>query len=394
MMQTPHLDDRDFDDLVREGLALLPIYAPEWTDHNPSDPGVTLIELLAYFADILLYRIGRVTPAAKLQFLRLLKGSRDYDFSRRFADAHGQPSRIVDPMDELAREIREAVSELSHLQCAVTPGDFEQHALAVIGRELPGRRACAHCIANADLSAGHMRASRTDARGHVSLLIALPEDVPPHEAARVRDAVRADLLPRCLLTTRLHVLAPPPLRARIGFALALLPGASRERVLDEIRAALRRRYALFAADDDTGINADADASRIFGQPLNLSEVAALIDDVDGVDYVEDVTVRAIGGEPDGAGAELGVQIGATSTVGIDARLGGPHDAGEERLERDSAGALSSVMLRPWEVLMLDVMPDAVRVIDRPAPLVLRGDPGEGAVSADSGADNGGDSDRD
>ena len=40
-------DDLDFDDLVREGLALLPAYAPEWTDHNPSDPGVTLVELLA-----------------------------------------------------------------------------------------------------------------------------------------------------------------------------------------------------------------------------------------------------------------------------------------------------------------------------------------------------------
>jgi hypothetical protein len=385
MMPTPHLDDRNFDDLVREGLALLPVHAPEWTDHNPSDPGVTLIELLAYFVDILLYRIGRVTPAAKLQFLRLLKGSRDYDFSQRFADADGHPSRVVDPMDELAREIRDAVRELSHLQCAVTPDDFARHALAVIGRELPGRRAYAHCIPNADLSGGHMRASRTDARGHVSLLIALPEDVPPHEAARVRDAVRADLLPRCLLTTRLHVLAPPPLRARVGFSVALLAGASRERVLDEIRAALRRRYALFGSDKDAAMHVDADAGKVFGQPLNLSEVAALIDDVDGVDYVDDVTVRTVGDEPGSADAPLGVQIGATSTVGIDARLGGTREAGEERLERDSAGALSSVMLRPWEVLMLDVLSDAVRVIDRPATHVVRSE-GDVAAGAESSGD--------
>jgi hypothetical protein len=386
MTQAPHLDDRDFDDLVREGLALLPVYAPEWTDHNPSDPGVTLIELLAYFADILLYRIGRITPAAKLQFLRLLKGSPDYDFSQRFADAAGQPARVVDPMDELAREIREAVSELAHLQCAVTPGDFERHALAVIERELPGRRAHAHCIANADLSGGnHSRESLSAARGHVSLLIALPDDLPPHEAARVRDAVRADLLPRRLLTTRLAVLAPPVLRAGIGFSLALLPGASLQRVLDDIRAVLRRRYALFGADAEADADLDAGAEeRIFGRPLNLSEVAALIDDVDGVDYVEDLTVRTLGSETEGADAELGVQIGASSTVGIDARLGGMHGTGAERLERDSAGALSSVLLRPWEVLRLELVPDAVRLIDRPAVLVLRG----GAVENIDGAANG------
>ena len=30
-----------------EARALIPRYAPEWTDHNDSDPGITLAQLLA-----------------------------------------------------------------------------------------------------------------------------------------------------------------------------------------------------------------------------------------------------------------------------------------------------------------------------------------------------------
>ena len=44
----PILDDRSYDDLRRELIERIPVYAPEWTDHNESDPGITLVELLAY----------------------------------------------------------------------------------------------------------------------------------------------------------------------------------------------------------------------------------------------------------------------------------------------------------------------------------------------------------
>src|SRR5688572_15768208 len=72
----PTLDDRTFDDLVGEAITLLPTLAPEWTNHNPSDPGITLIELLAYFTEILVYRLGRVAPTTRLQFLKLLGGAK------------------------------------------------------------------------------------------------------------------------------------------------------------------------------------------------------------------------------------------------------------------------------------------------------------------------------
>ena len=44
----------------RRRQALVQQRCPEWTDHNVSDPGVTLIETFAYMTDQLLYRLNRV----------------------------------------------------------------------------------------------------------------------------------------------------------------------------------------------------------------------------------------------------------------------------------------------------------------------------------------------
>jgi predicted phage baseplate assembly protein len=68
----PRLDDRDFDQLVLEARETLPANGPAWTDHNASDPGITLIELFAYLAEIGLYRLDRVPAAEHRAFLRLL----------------------------------------------------------------------------------------------------------------------------------------------------------------------------------------------------------------------------------------------------------------------------------------------------------------------------------
>jgi hypothetical protein len=71
-LRQPKLDDRTFQDLDNEAKRLIPRYTPEWTDHNLSDPGVTLIELFAWMVDILLYRIIRVPEKNYIRFRDLL----------------------------------------------------------------------------------------------------------------------------------------------------------------------------------------------------------------------------------------------------------------------------------------------------------------------------------
>ncbi len=70
--QSPRLDDRGFDDLVAEARQRISLYTPEWTDHNLSDPGITLIELFAWMTDIALYRMNRVPDKHFIKLMGLL----------------------------------------------------------------------------------------------------------------------------------------------------------------------------------------------------------------------------------------------------------------------------------------------------------------------------------
>ncbi|MGG6296317.1 putative baseplate assembly protein [Leptolyngbya sp. AN02str] len=66
------LDDRTFKDLVDECILRIPRYCPEWTNFNPSDPGVTLIELFAWLTDQMLMRFNQVPRRNYVAFLEML----------------------------------------------------------------------------------------------------------------------------------------------------------------------------------------------------------------------------------------------------------------------------------------------------------------------------------
>lgn len=71
-LPSSNLDDRTFDDLVEDCLLRIPRYCPEWTDHNLSDPGITLIELFAWLTDQMLLRFNQVPRKNYVAFLELL----------------------------------------------------------------------------------------------------------------------------------------------------------------------------------------------------------------------------------------------------------------------------------------------------------------------------------
>ena len=56
-LPAPNLDDRRFQDLVDDAKRLVQQRTRRWTDHNVSDPGVTLIEAFAWITDQMLDRL-------------------------------------------------------------------------------------------------------------------------------------------------------------------------------------------------------------------------------------------------------------------------------------------------------------------------------------------------
>jgi predicted phage baseplate assembly protein len=69
---TPPLDTVTFQQLVDHAKRLIPRYCPEWTDHNVSDPGVTLIELFASMVEMLTYRVNQVPDRMYVAFLNFI----------------------------------------------------------------------------------------------------------------------------------------------------------------------------------------------------------------------------------------------------------------------------------------------------------------------------------
>jgi len=68
----PELDDREFDELFEEARALIPRYNREWTNYNPSDPGITMLELFAWLCEQTLYRMDRIPIQRYETFLKIV----------------------------------------------------------------------------------------------------------------------------------------------------------------------------------------------------------------------------------------------------------------------------------------------------------------------------------
>jgi predicted phage baseplate assembly protein len=99
-LPTPKLDDRTFADLMADAIKVIDRSCPEWTDRNPSDPGITLLETFAYLTDTMLYRLNRVPEKLYVSLLNLVgaqirppgRGGGDPDLHAHRPAMRGSPS--------------------------------------------------------------------------------------------------------------------------------------------------------------------------------------------------------------------------------------------------------------------------------------------------------------
>ena len=93
------LDDRRFQDLVSEARLKITRACPEWTEHNVSDPGITLIELFAWMTEMTIYRLNRVPDKLHVALLELL--GHPPRRPERGADEPALPARRSRPREPL-----------------------------------------------------------------------------------------------------------------------------------------------------------------------------------------------------------------------------------------------------------------------------------------------------
>ena len=71
-LTSPKLDDLDYATVEAMLRERIPLVAPEWTDHNDSDPGIAMVQLFSHLAEHLGYRLNRVSEKSYVEFLRLV----------------------------------------------------------------------------------------------------------------------------------------------------------------------------------------------------------------------------------------------------------------------------------------------------------------------------------
>ena len=263
-LPTINLDDRTYAELVEEARALIPSLYPEWTDHNPTDPGITLIELLAWLIEMLLYRADQIPDRHLKTFLKLLR----------------DPDEDWQPGSDLNETIRATIMAVRSRYRAITCEDYE-----FLARQASSQIARAKCDSRRYLDAG-TEAERGEVRpGHVSVIVLPKAEAPdsselPQFLQPDRDllqTVKDYLEPRRLLTTRLHVVGPSYAPVGAEILVARRADAGDEELKKEIAHKLNTFLAPQPSSSGEGWP--------FGRNVYVSELYKLLEAIPGVDHV-------------------------------------------------------------------------------------------------------------
>jgi hypothetical protein len=284
-----NLDSRRFDDLVAEMRALIPRYAPEWTNHNPSDPGITLIELLAWVTEATLYRTNRIPETTYLEFAKLLLGHveqeefRKQPLDKRIAGIYRHyldSGKETDPKRQLEAVIRCAVKVFNEPFRAVTAEDFVREAVRA-----------------GDKNISRVRVLSDPSAGQVAVVIVPATGREPDPA--LLQQVREHLDARRLVGTQVFVRGPVYSAVNLEIKVALETNTRFEVVKQEIQEQLGKYLHPLTGGRNGG-------GWPFGRPVSIFELYHLIEAIPGVDHVErlvmngdsTVTEVSIGDLPD------------------------------------------------------------------------------------------------
>lgn len=120
MLSVNELQSRTYEERMEDVLRELPIRSSEWTNYNPSDPGVTILENLTAFSALQGAEIVTLSYRAKMALLKMAG----------FVPRRGKCARILLSADHLDKPVTLKAGERFHL------GDltFETNRETLVGR--------------------------------------------------------------------------------------------------------------------------------------------------------------------------------------------------------------------------------------------------------------------
>ncbi|MDR2577966.1 MAG: hypothetical protein LBC70_04015 [Chitinispirillales bacterium] len=93
-MERITLEGAEYEKLLEGALSRIPGLCPDWKNTRESDPGVTLIQLMAALTDIQNYTVNTVSERHKEEYIRLL-GGKKHDVKCALADVAGLNAKLI-----------------------------------------------------------------------------------------------------------------------------------------------------------------------------------------------------------------------------------------------------------------------------------------------------------
>ena len=250
-----NLDDRSFDDLTALGRELIPRYFPAWTDFNPSDPGITLLELFAFLTEALMYQTNRV-PERSLE---------------RFAALVGV-TRL--PREPIEATLRRALAVLGTEDRAITEAEFEKLAIEAAPGAVARAKAVVVVVNTPDVF--------PDEQFIDIVLVPNTPDIPaPTPDPALRQQVFAFLQSRRLITTRVRVVSPEYTDVSIAMTVVRDPKSRLDRTA--VQHGVEQAVRTFLGPLGGGVDG---RGWEFGRAVYRSELSQLIEGLPGVDHLK------------------------------------------------------------------------------------------------------------
>lgn len=71
MLRNTGTNDRSFEERLTEAISQISVYAPEWTNYNPSEPGITILENLSLFETLQQNHINQMPEKVQAALLKM-----------------------------------------------------------------------------------------------------------------------------------------------------------------------------------------------------------------------------------------------------------------------------------------------------------------------------------
>lgn len=278
--------DKNYEDLIDELVQSIPHFSADWTNFNPSDPGITLLELFSYIAEHLIYRSNQVTEKTYFNFLQLIAGARQLDpFDGLQADLMDQVKKWEKNQQADLPTIRAMVERYwGYTNRAISTRDF--YALALEAYFSVEASIPASNINYRELTLTQLEQIRRvivmPDEDHLSINVLLnpaPKPAPDSEALLL--AVKNNLITKRPIGTVINVRVVYYTSVCLYMALTISSSVGAKTVEETIRTKIEAYLnSITGGNDHKGWP--------MGKSLTLYELKLISEEVEGVDEVNEV----------------------------------------------------------------------------------------------------------